>query len=82
MGAGFQQTEPEQCAGQKVGIGRANADPLQTKNQQDACTGDQEAASVQSAGIEQGNNQYRDDVVDDRQGQQEHPHRGRHGTPE
>ncbi|MCY1218549.1 hypothetical protein D9M72_304980 [compost metagenome] len=80
VGAGLQQAEPEQGAGQHVGIGGADADVLQAKYQQDAGTGDGETQRVQAAGVEQRNDQHRDYVVDDRQGQQEDAHRRGHGT--
>src|SRR5690606_40150495 len=63
-----------------IGKGAAYAHLLQAQYHQNAYAGDQKAGGIKPLGIEQGNDENGDDVVDDRQGQKENAHRAGNRT--
>ena len=74
MHAGLQQSEPDNSPRQQVRIRLADAHPLKHQHQQQAPGRDHQAQVIQAGGIEEGNDQDSDDVIDNGQGQQQDPH--------
>ena len=79
MRARLQQADPQHRAGQHVGVGGPHSHPLQGQHHQDADRGHQQAGVIQPARIEHRDDQHGDDVVDDRQRQQEDAHAAGNG---
>jgi hypothetical protein len=82
MGAGHQETRPHDGAGHDIGERRAQADPLKAKNHENAKRCDHEADGLKAAGIEEGDDQHSNHIVNDRQGEQEDPHTNRDRPPQ
>ncbi|MNZ79442.1 hypothetical protein D3C78_980450 [compost metagenome] len=74
MGAGLQETKPQHGPRNDVGVSRADTDPLEGENHQDADAGDQQSGLIEPAAVEHRDDQHRDDVIDDGQRQQENTH--------
>src|SRR5690606_39640726 len=72
--------DPEHHTGDDVGVGGTDAHSLQRQNHQQPQPGYGEAAVIQAAGVEQGDDEHRDNVIDDRQRQQKYPYVGWNGT--
>ncbi|CAH0203102.1 hypothetical protein SRABI70_01797 [Pseudomonas sp. Bi70] len=72
--AGHQQPAPHHCTRQHISAGQPDADTLQAKYPQGADTSQGKTAVVEPVRIEQRDQDYRDHVVDHRQGQQEDAH--------
>ena len=75
MDAGHQKSDPDEQA--RHGHRRARSrSPIRWKRKdaENTNAGDDEAADLKSIGVEDGDDQYRDDVVDDGERQQEHAH--------
>src|SRR5690606_30492460 len=72
--------EPENGAGEDVGVGGADAQALEGQHHQQAQPRYRKAAVIQAARVEQGDDKHGDNVIDNRQGQQKDPHVGRDGS--
>ena len=76
VGTGLEQTKPQHRAGQQIQRRSGNAHAVEQQHQQHARTGNHKAHGLQTAGVEEGNDEYGHDVINDGQRQQKDAQRG------
>src|SRR5690349_5002513 len=74
MGTTHQEADPDDRTRKDIGERGAEPDPPKPQDNENAKRRDDEAAELKSAGIEDSDDQNGNDVVNDRQSQQEDPH--------
>lgn len=82
VNAGLEQAGPDDDSRKDVGECRAKAEPLEPENHQHAGRCDDEAAEIEPARVEHGDDQNRNDIVDDGQCEQKDPDIGGDRTSE
>ena len=82
MNASHKEARPDDERRHDVGMGGAKPEPLKAERQENTERGDAEAVEIQSAGVEQGDDEDRDDVVDDGERQQKDADVARNGFSE
>ena len=82
VGTGHEQAGPDDGTRQHIGIRRPNAHLLEAQHHQHPQGRHNEAAVIKPAGIEERDDQHRNDVINDGQGQQKNAHVARDGAPQ